>query len=170
MKPPIPPHLAAYSWYARHQAWLKSAELEYGHEPPPGVMGEAFYGEGEIRGPVDLSGAYLAQVNLSRCALSHANFSGADLRYAWLMHSDLFKANFSGARLWSVGLNYSNLEWANLSGADLEHADLSSTKLGGARLVGASLDHVIGLDRIRDGVIVPTPRGDLRFFRRDARW
>jgi hypothetical protein len=66
---------------------------------------------------VDLSGAILAQANLSK----------ADLSYAILTNANLAKADLSGAVLFGVDLSGASLSGANLSQAKLDNAVLCGT-------------------------------------------
>jgi len=81
---------------------------------------------------IELSGAFLPEVNLSR-----VNLAEADLDRVYLTGADLSKANLSGARLWE-----SRLVGANLAGANLAGANLSATDLSGADLSEAYLSDV----------------------------
>ena len=56
--------------------------------------------------PLDLTGAVLWSVNLSKLNLKGANLSGADLSRANLTNANLTNANLSGA----------DFTWANLTG------------------------------------------------------
>jgi uncharacterized protein YjbI with pentapeptide repeats len=65
----------------------------------------------DLRGPADLSQAYLVGVNLAE-----ANLSGAKLASADLSGADLIEANLFGANLGRANLRGANLFGANLSG------------------------------------------------------
>jgi hypothetical protein len=87
--PPIPAHLAAYPWYAPHQAWLKAEGRQPGHAVPRGTVAKR----------ADLRGANLSHANLERAYLSFTSFSRANLSGANLSGANLTGANFTGA-LW----------------------------------------------------------------------
>ena len=70
---------------------------------------------------LDLSGAFLAQANLT----------DADLMWAYLTG-----ANLQGAKLEGSVLAYANLEGSDLEGAKLKDADLRLADLRGANLKG----------------------------------
>ena len=74
---------------------------------------------------LDLSGAVLPRVNLSR-----TNLSGANLETINLSGADLSQSNLMGARL----------KGAILQGANLSNADFSEADLSGANLIDATLD------------------------------
>jgi uncharacterized protein YjbI with pentapeptide repeats len=84
---------------------------------------------------LDLSGAVLPRVNLSR-----TNLSGANLERINLSGADLSKSNLAGARLKKSILKDAKLADANLSEADLRDADLSGANLSHARMISANLD------------------------------
>jgi uncharacterized protein YjbI with pentapeptide repeats len=84
---------------------------------------------------LDLSGAVLPRVNLSR-----TNLSGANLERINLSGADLSNSNLAGARLKKSILNNANLADANLSEADLSDADFSGANLSHARMISANLD------------------------------
>ena len=93
---------------------------------------------------LDLSGAYLSGVDLSRSNLSHANLFLASLSGADLSDANLFKANLSRVILSDANLSRAllvgaHLSGSNLSGVDLSGAHLSGADLSGAENVGASL-------------------------------
>ena len=93
-----------------------------------------------LGGPLDLSGADLRGINLSRgvgpdrkprANLRGADLRGADLRGADLRGADLRGADLRGALLW----------WADLRGADFTGA-----ALGYNNFLGADLRDAIGVD------------------------
>ena len=92
-KPPIPEHLKRFSWYAPHQAWLKSEGIEPRHAVPRGAVARR-----ADLSRANLSDADLSRVNLSRAALSYANLSGATLWGARLSGARLFGVNWTDAR------------------------------------------------------------------------
>lgn len=105
---------------------------------------------------VDVSQAYLPQLDLEKASLSKANFSKANLfgatlshavlQYANLSEADVSEANLSGAlltmaNLSKTNLSHSNLFEAGLYSADVSEANLSGAKLFEANLTGANLSH-----------------------------
>ena len=108
-KLPIPEHLARFSWYAPHLAWLKAERIGARHAVPRGTVARC----------ADLSFAGLRNAHLSRANLSGADLSGASLYFTRL----------SGARL-------SGVNWTGAHGLD-EIADgvLSPTIRGGLRFI-----------------------------------
>jgi hypothetical protein len=68
---------------------------------------------------VDVSQAYLPQLNLEKAYLSKANFSMANLFGATLSNAVLQDANLSGADVSEANLRGTNLSGANLSEANL---------------------------------------------------
>lgn len=100
---------------------------------------------------LDLHGAYLRRVDLSKARLSGANFAGADFAHANFAESDLADANLSRANLTRASLRGANLENANLKGANLRGADLSDARgLDEVQLAGAILDETT---RLPHGVV-----------------
>ena len=95
---PIPPHLAAYPWYAPHQAWLRERYSFCRHDP-----GAALAARADLTG-ADLSGADLTDANLSWSNLTGADLSGADLARADLTGADLARAKLTGADLTGADL------------------------------------------------------------------
>ena len=93
---------------------------------------------------IDLMGASLNKINLSkadlrRAHLNFANLSGAQLGAAQLINTDLMRADLSRAHLRDVDLSGADLMRAHLTNADLSDADLSGTHFGGADLSDANL-------------------------------
>ena len=85
----IPDHLAAFSWYAAHQAYCKTTYGYSSHAAPEGTAPQR----------VDLRSAYLRSADLRS-----ANLSGANLRSANLSGADLYGADLSGADLYGADL------------------------------------------------------------------
>lgn len=86
----------------------------------------------------------VAPLNLSWAYLKDVNFTRADLRNAFLGRADLTDAKLTGANMEGAKLAEANLYGAllieaDLTGADLRHADLSDTLLHAANLSGADL-------------------------------
>jgi len=65
----------------------------------------------------NLSGAYLANANLSGASLTFTDLSGANLANANLSGVDLFAANLSGANLANANLSGASLSGVNWTGA-----------------------------------------------------
>ena len=82
----------------------------------------------------DLSGAYLAHLQLRK-----GNLSGAILEKTTLENAFLANANLSQARLFDAKLSQANLAFANMNGADLGIASLRSADLRLAKLNAADL-------------------------------
>jgi len=98
---------------------------------------------------VDISNAFLPDIDLKYAKLSYANLSGADLKNANFSGAELRKTNLAGADLKIAKFSRADLQRANLSGtnlfladifvAQLQSANLSSAELPRARLLGANL-------------------------------
>ena len=76
-----------------------------------------------------LSGAYLRRVNLSRAYLIEVDLSGASLTGANLSNAYLIAANFSGADIIRANFYQADLNRAILSGADLRQTNLTEASL-----------------------------------------
>ncbi len=105
----------------------------------------------------ELSGDFLANIDLHNTVMSNADLSGSILSYDNLSISDMHSANLSGAFLHGVDMRGTGLQNANLSGAflncnprgasseavDINNLllcpDLSGTYMNGANLSGADL-------------------------------
>lgn len=90
---------------------------------------------------VNLSSAFLGQLDFGESDLSAANFSQAYLNWAQLRKTKLIGASF-----YSTSLVGANLRDADLTGADLRHADLRYADLCYANLSGANLSQASLLD------------------------
>ena len=88
---------------------------------------------------LDLSGASLLQVMLTRVNLEQTNLSNAELIGANLAGANLTGANLAGANLQQANLAGANLQQANLAGANLQQANLMGTNLNSANLTNACL-------------------------------
>lgn len=93
---------------------------------------------------LDLSGAYLFEVNLHRANLTGADLHGSSLLWSELSQANLSCANLSGTDLSAVdifgaNLSEANLYRANLFGADLHRASFQQANLVQAELSGANL-------------------------------
>jgi hypothetical protein len=89
---PIPPHLAARSWYPPHLAWLVSIGVSVRHVVPEGTVAKR-----ANLTDARLSGANLTGADLSGAYLTDARLSGADLTDARLTGADLTGADLTGA-------------------------------------------------------------------------
>lgn len=92
---------------------------------------------------VGLSRASMKWVNLSEAKLYRADLSGADMTEANLWKSDLRKANLIRTNLSGAFLGGASLQEARLNGANLSRADLRGADLTDADLSGAILDQTI---------------------------
>ncbi|NEQ36737.1 MAG: globin [Okeania sp. SIO3I5] len=98
---------------------------------------------------LQVSGAYLANIDLKNANLNEANLSEVNLENANLKKANLSYANLSSAKLSTSNLTEANLSFTNLKNANISNsklnysnlvcADLSNTNLSGANLTGASL-------------------------------
>ena len=94
----------------------------------------------------DLSGAYLAHLQLRA-----GNLSGAILEKTTLEHAFLANVNLSKARLFDAKLSEANLAFANMNQADMGIANLRSAKLPQAKLNGADLSETDLADAVCHG-------------------
>src|SRR6516162_9520392 len=88
---------------------------------------------------VDVSGAFLQDIDLSRANLLRANFRAADVRGgnlngAQMQYGDLASANFRNANLRNADLRNATLQDADLTGANLSEAALEGANLAKADL------------------------------------
>jgi hypothetical protein len=74
----IPAHLAAYPWYAHHQAWLRDQGLPH-HQPSAATVPARAY----------LHGAHLRFARLTCAYLTGVYLGGANMRGAYLGVTDL---------------------------------------------------------------------------------
>ncbi len=124
----------------------------------------------------NLSGAWLAEIDLSGMRLRRADLRGANLVRANLSEIDLVDADLSGADLGYSNLSGANLIWADLTGAHLREANLRNARLafatlhgaGFARcdLRGAALQHA----RMDSGTLLGDVRLDAHTRLRDIAW
>jgi len=121
--------LRRLSWRRRTILSLVAAILAGGLMMGFGPLHRPFY---LVR--ANLSGQWLAGVELKDANLGYANLSGANLGDA-----DLSIANLSGASLDGADLSGAKLFGANLSGADLTNTNFTGAYLIGANLSGADL-------------------------------
>jgi pentapeptide repeat protein len=123
-----------------YQAWqvINSAQGKGGSGGRIDAL-EELHADGVPLVGVDVSGAFLQDINLARANLLRANFRaadvrGADLKGAQMQYVDLASANFREANLQNADLRNATLQDADLTGANL-----SETDLGGANLAKADL-------------------------------
>ncbi|MDY7022615.1 MAG: pentapeptide repeat-containing protein, partial [Cyanobacteriota bacterium] len=98
---------------------------------------------------LDISQAYLKQINLTNAKLIEANLQGANLQGSILSHANLSGANLQGADLQGANLYETNFQGANLSGANLEGAYLKHANFQNANLQGAHLKHAYYLHKAK---------------------
>ena len=84
---------------------------------------------------VDVSSAFLQDLNLRNANLLRSNFSSADLRNA-----NLAGVDFTLANLRTANLRGAILDHAKCIQTDMEDTDLTNSSIVGADLLGASLD------------------------------
>ena len=123
-----------------HQAWqvINSAQGKGGSGGRIDALQE-LHADGVPLVGVDVSGAFLQDIDLSQANLLRANFRAADVRGANLngaqiQYVDLASANFRNANLRNADLRNATLQDADLTGANLSEADL-----GGANLAKVDL-------------------------------
>jgi Pentapeptide repeats (8 copies) len=85
---------------------------------------------------VDVSGAFLKGISLTKARLNRANFNAVDAR-----NSAFRAADFSDADLRSANFRDSDLSGTDFSGADLAGADLTGSTLAECNFSGASLEN-----------------------------
>jgi hypothetical protein len=115
-----------------YQAWqvINTAQGKGGS----GGRGDAMQELNEDHVPlvgVDVSDAFLQDINLPAAELRRGSFASADMRRAILRKSDLEEANF---RL--TNLRGADIRSADLTDASFRDADLNGARLGGAKLSG----------------------------------
>lgn len=98
---------------------------------------------------VDLSEAYLRNLDLRRAKFYHTNLSKADLRNANLREAELGGANLDRAELDGANLREAELGGANLSEATLAEADLSGASIGWTIFADNDLSTVKGLETVK---------------------
>src|SRR6516165_8744824 len=123
-----------------YQAWqvINSAQGKGGSGGRIDAL-EELHADGVPLVGVDVSDAFLQDINLSRANLLRANFRAADVRGgnldgAQMQYVDLASANLRDAILRNTDLRNATLQDADLTGANLSEADL-----GGANLAKADL-------------------------------
>ena len=111
-------------------------------EPVIDLSGASLFGVNLTRtnlAGADLSGADLTRAQLTLSQLSEANLEGADLTGAYIEGAELMHTNLAGADLTGTNLADADLKNANLAGALLLVSNLEGTDLGGANATGANM-------------------------------
>jgi uncharacterized protein YjbI with pentapeptide repeats len=89
---PVPKHLAVYSWYRPHLAWLVEQGREVRHAPGRGTRAErANLYVADLR-EADLSGTYLSVADLHGADLTGADLSHAKLPLSVFKNPTFFEA------------------------------------------------------------------------------
>ncbi len=119
------------------------ADLRCGKLPQVDLRGDDFEGRAlpgarDLRG-IDLRGAKVGAIDLSRAWLQYARLDGASLEGARLSGAWLVFASAAAVRLDGARLDGASLEWSNFAGAKMTRADLRYANLHGAVLAGADL-------------------------------
>lgn len=99
--------------------------------PDPAVLCRA-----DLRG-VDLSGAYLVEVDFSEADLTGANLENANMIAASLRNATLVEARLRGANLFMADLRNADLTRADLTDAHLVQTNLEGTIVTDADFTGA---------------------------------
>ena len=128
-----------------YQAWqvINSAQGKGGSGGRINAL-EELHKDGVPLVGVDVSDAFLQEVNLNGANLLRANFRSADIRGgsfagSQLEFADLTSTNLRNADLQKADLGNANLQDADLFGADLRQADLTGTNFAKADLRNADL-------------------------------
>ncbi|MEG3923816.1 pentapeptide repeat-containing protein [Microcoleus sp. T3_D1] len=138
------------------------------------------YGEGErnfqdkILHRVDLSGADLRDIDLSRSRLSYVNFSCACLENVGLgraIFSDFRNAGFSRDEDWlGVYFFYCDLREANLSGVDISYSQFIGSNLLEARVCGGIQGDIFFYETTwSDGEFIQGPTSAISHWRGEIR-
>jgi uncharacterized protein YjbI with pentapeptide repeats len=125
-----------------YQAWqvINSAQGRGGSGGRIDAL-EELYADGVPLVGVDVSGAFLQDIDLSRANLLRANFRAADVR----------GGNFSGAQMQYVGLASAYFRDADLRNADLRNSDFRKTKW--QKIEGIKLANVFGIKNASPGFL-----------------
>jgi len=138
------------------------------------------YGEGErnfqdkILHRVDVSGADLRDIDLSRSRLSYVNFSCACLENVGLgmaIFSDFRNARFSRDEDWlGVYFFYCDLREANLSGVDMSYSQFIGSNLLEARVCGGIQGDIFFYETTWiNGEFIPGPTSAISHWRGEIR-
>lgn len=104
-------------------------------------------------------GTTFTKANLAGTNLSGGDFSGANLDNANLSGADLSGADLGGVSLRHANLSHANVSGADLSGANLEGADLTNSDFTNADLIAANLTGATQTGMKRDGAKLADTRG-----------
>jgi hypothetical protein len=123
-----------------YQAWqvINSAQGKGGSGGRIDAL-EELHADGVPLVGVDVSDAFLQDIDLSRANLLRANFRAADVRGGNLDGAQMQYVDLASANLRDAILRNANLRNATLQDADLNGANLSEADLGGANLAKADL-------------------------------
>ena len=123
-----------------YQAWqvINSAQGKGGSGGRIDAL-EELHADGVPLVGVDVSGAFLQDIDLSRANLLRANFRAADVRCGNLDGAQMQYVDLASANLRDANLRNTDLRNATLQDADLTGANLSEADLGGANLAKADL-------------------------------
>ncbi len=99
--------------------------------------GSLYYISGFLQG-INLSGADLRKLDLSRSDFQQANLSGANLSRTCLWRATFYYANLSGANLSRTDLQEAQFFEADMRGVNLSQAKILDTSFSGANLMGAN--------------------------------
>jgi len=123
-----------------YQAWqvINSAQGKGGSGGRIDAL-EELHADGVPLVGVDVSDAFLQDINLSRANLLRANFRAADVRGGNLDGAQMQYVDLASANLRDAILRNTDLRNATLQDADLNGANLSEADLGGANLAKADL-------------------------------
>ena len=123
-----------------YQAWqvINSAQGKGGSGGRIDAL-EELHADGVPLVGVDVSDAFLQDINLSRANLLRANFRAADVRGGNLDGAQMQYVDLASANLRDANLRNTDLRNATLQDADLTGANLSEADLGGANLAKADL-------------------------------
>jgi len=90
-------------------------------------------------GPFDLTGAFLADLDLQGMNLTYSDLEAADLTHARLSSAHLGGCRAVGASLVAADLTWANLGWGNFDHANLQFAQVVAADLRGASFMLANL-------------------------------
>ena len=123
-----------------YQAWqvINSAQGKGGSGGRIDAL-EELHADGVPLVGVDVSDAFLQDINLSRANLLRANFRAADVRGGNLDGAQMQYVDLASANLRDAILRNTDLRNATLQDADLTAANLSEADLGGVNLAKADL-------------------------------
>ena len=127
-------HLYCHSWYAPHQAWLKSRGAA-AHHPTLDAEPERLVARGRCLWKLSLTGAILSGADLSGAKLSMC-----DLSYALLPKVDLYGASINDCKMDHTVANKANLENAYVSNTSLISAWIQEANLQSATIIRCWID------------------------------